>query len=528
LREGRLSANLPGMSTDAGRPIGRVLIVGGGSAGWMAAAALARGLGRDRGGGPAVELVESQEIGIVGVGEATIPPIRLLNRQLGLDEAAFVAATQGSFKLGIRFHGWGWEGNDYFHPFGTYGAEFDAVALHHWWLKARAAGERAPLDDHSHAWALASRGRFHPPGNDPRTVQSTFDYAYHFDAGLYGQHLRRAAEAMGVVRHEGRIVEVLRDGCTGHVRMLRLADGRELAADLFIDCSGLRALLIGEALEVPFEDWSHWLPADRAWAVHTAHAKDRAASLHPYTRSTAHAGGWQWRIPLQHRVGNGLVFASAFLGEDDARALLLAHLDGPPLAEPRLIRFRTGRRARPWEGNVVAMGLAAGFLEPLESTSIHLVQAAIQRLLALFPDAGFALHIAAEFNRVSAEEWARVRDFLILHYHLNRRPEPLWRYCASTPLPDELAWRMVHFQSHARLVSPGVELFQNPSWLAVHVGQGHLPARPDPLTDARTHVDFQARLAGLRRVMAEAAEAAPGHAEFIARTCPAAGEPRAA
>lgn len=516
------------MDDGGDRRIRRVLIVGGGSAGWMAAAALARGLGLDRGGAAEVALVESDEIGIVGVGEATIPPIRIFNHQLGLDEAAFLKATQGSFKLGIRFHGWGWSGNDYFHPFGTHGIEFDRVPLHHWWLRERARGAPLPLDELSYARALARRGRFQTPEPDPRKVQSSFDYAYHFDASLYGRHLRAAAEAMGVVRHEGRIVEVRRNGETGFVEAVALVDGRRLEADLFIDCSGLRALLIGDALDVPFEDWSHWLPADRAWAVPTAHAGEAEASLHPYTRSTAHGFGWQWRIPLQHRVGNGLVFSSAFAGEAEARETLLAHLDGTPLAEPRLIRFQTGRRARPWEANVVAMGLAAGFLEPLESTSIHLVQAALQRLLALFPDRGFAPFVRDEFNRVSAEEWARVRDFLILHYHLNRRPEPLWRHCASYALPDELAWRMEHFRSFGRLVSPGPELFQNPSWLAVHIGQGHVPERWDPLADARAHVDAAGRLASLQRVMAAAADAAPTHAEFIRRHCRAAPETLAA
>jgi tryptophan halogenase len=522
------SANTMPVAMDGSDGPADVLVVGGGSAGWMAAAGLAAGLGLGRGGRARVALVESQEIGIVGVGEATIPPIRLFNRQLGLDEADFLRSTQGSFKLGIRFLGWGDAASDYFHPFGTYGADFDPVALHHWWLKARAEGETAPLDQHSFAFALANRGRFQPPEPDPRKVQSTFDYAYHFDASLYGRHLRAHAEAMGVVRHEGRIVEVLRDGERGDVAGVLLSDGRRLGAGLFVDCSGLRSLLLGEALGVPFDDWSHWLPADRAWAVPTAHPPARAQSLHPYTRSTAHGFGWQWRIPLRHRVGNGLVFSSAFATEEEARDRLLASLDGPTLAEPRLIRFRTGRRVRAWERNVVAIGLAAGFLEPLESTSIHLVQAAIARLLALFPRRPVADHVRDEFNRVSAEEWARVRDFLILHYHLNRRPEPLWRHCAGYALPDELAWRMRHFSSDARLVSPGVELFQNASWLAVHIGQGHWPRRWDPLADQRAGVPYHARLAGLRRVMAEAAEAAPAHAEVLARALPAAAQGNAA
>jgi tryptophan halogenase len=498
--------------TVEGRNIGRVAIVGGGSAGWMAAAALANALR----GNVAIDLVESDEIGIVGVGEATIPPIKLFNQSLGIDEADFLRATQGSFKLGIRFLDWARLGHDYFHPFGSFGAEFDSVPLHQYWLRARARGDETPLQDYSMAWAAASRGRFERPTADRRMIQSTFDYAYHFDAGLYGRYLRAYAEARGVVRHEGRVVEAVCDAETGHVARLVLADGRTIEADLFVDCSGFRGLLIEQALGTGYEDWSEWLPCDRAVALPCA----LGGAFTPYTRSTARAAGWQWRIPLQHRIGNGYVYASRYLSDDEAAATLLANLDGAPLAEPRLLRFATGRRRLFWNGNVVALGLAAGFMEPLESTSLHLVQTGITRLLALWPDGDFDPLAAREYNRITAEEHERIRDFLILHYKLTTRDDsPLWRACRDMPVPEALQYKIDHFRSAGRLVSEGPELFQNPSWLAVQIGQMNWPARYDPLVDARSHVDADALLAGIRQVAARAAEAMPPHAAFVARHC---------
>ncbi len=489
------------------RPLRALLVVGGGAAGWMAAAAI-----KTAAPALAVALVESEEIGIVGVGEATIPPIRQFNRQLGIGEAEFVRATMGSFKLGIRFLDWSRPGAAYFHPFGSFGVDFDPVPLHHWWLKLKAAGaDVGSFDDHAMAWGAASRGRFAPAIPDPRRIQSTLDHAYHFDAFLYAALLRRVAEARGVTRHEGRVVQVERDGEGGDLVAVVLADGRRLAADLFVDASGFRSLLLGETLGEPFADWSHWLPCDRAWAVPSANA----GPIAPYTRSTARTAGWQWTIPLQHRTGNGLVFASAFLGEEAARDELLANLPGAPLAEPRLLRFRTGRRVRSWVHNVVAVGLAAGFMEPLESTSIHLVQTAVTRLLALLPDRDGMAVPRAEYNRITAEEWERIRDFLLLHYHLNAREGEMWRMCAHSALPEGLAWKLEQWRETGRLVSFGYELFQNPSWLAVHMGQGAPPKRWDALAEQRPHVPAAERLAGLRRVIAEAAEAMPLHAEFI-------------
>ncbi|HEY0044805.1 MAG TPA: tryptophan halogenase family protein [Allosphingosinicella sp.] len=493
-----------------GRNIERVAIVGGGSAGWMAAAALSNALR----GQCKIHLVESDEIGIVGVGEATIPPIKAFNQSLGIDENDFVRATQGSFKLGIQFIDWARPGHAYFHPFGTFGAEFDSVPLHQHWLRERTRGDGTPLDDLSMAWAAAARGRFAPPIPDKRLIQSTYDYAYHFDAGLYGRYLRSYAEARGVIRHEGTVVDAP-VGEDGRVTHLVLADGRRIAADLFIDCSGFRGLLIEGALHTGYEDWTRWLPCDRAVAIPCA----LGGSFTPFTRSTAREAGWQWRIPLQHRIGNGYVYSSAHISDEAAQETLLANLDGAPLGDPRLLRFTTGRRKQFWNGNVVALGLAAGFMEPLESTSLHLVQSGITRLLALWPDKDLDPLARREYNRITRQEYERIRDFLILHYHLNQRPEPLWRACAAMDVPGTLQYRIDHFRSYGRLVAEGLELFQNPSWLAVHIGQLNWPERYDPLVDERAGVDAAAILAGIRRVAAEAAEAMPPHPAYIARHC---------
>ena len=496
------------------RNIARVAILGGGSAGWMAAAALANALGR----ACEIHLVESDEIGIVGVGEATIPPIKRFNQSLGIDENDFLKATQGSFKLGIQFRDWAKRGHSYFHPFGTFGADFDSVPLHQYWLRERGRGRggAGPLDELSMAWAAASRGRFDRPIADPRRIQSTYDYAYHFDAGLYGHYLRRYAEARGVVRHEGKVAEVQLRGGDGFIARLRLEDEREIEADLFIDCSGFRGLLIGGALETPYLEWTQWLPCDRAVAVPCA----LGGAFTPYTSSTAREAGWQWRIPLQHRIGNGYVYSSAHISDQAAGEALLARLDGEALAEPRVLRFTTGRRQAFWNRNCVALGLAAGFMEPLESTSLHLVQTGITRLLALWPDRDMDPLGAAEFNRITSEEYERIRDFLILHYHLTERDDsPVWRDCAAMAVPDELQYRIDHFRRHGRLVSPGPELFQNPSWLAVHIGQLNWPERHDPLADARAHVDAATILAGIRRAAVEAAGAMPSHADYVARHC---------
>jgi tryptophan halogenase len=497
------------------RRIRNIVIVGGGSAGWMTAAALSATLR----GGCRIRLVESEEIGTVGVGEATIPPIKLFNQTVGIDENEFMRRTQGSFKLGIQFVNWGRLGHRYFHPFGQYGADFDRVPLHQYWLRARAEGDETPLDDYSMAWVAAKHNRFDRPLRNPRQVQSTYDYAYHFDAGLYAGFLRQLSERNGVERVEGRIGETRLDPESGFIEAVVLEDGREVEADFFVDCSGFRGLLIEQALQAGYEDWTHWLPCDRALAVPCSHGGD----FTPYTRSTAHEAGWQWRIPLQHRIGNGYVYCSRFIDEDQAAAKLLANLDGEPQADPRPLRFVTGRRREFWKRNCVSLGLAAGFMEPLESTSLHLVQSGIQRLLALFPDRDFDPFVIEEFNRKTTEEYERIRDFLVLHYHATERDDsPLWRYCSSMEIPESLQYRMEHFRRYGRLVSEGFELFQNPSWLAVHVGQFNLPERYDPVVE-RPGVEADRNLASLRRIMEEVAGAMPTHRDFIDRHCRAAG-----
>jgi len=494
----------------------RIVIVGGGTAGWMTAAALADAVGR----ACAIVLVESEQIGIVGVGEATIPPIKVFNRKLGLDEAEFLRATHGTFKLGIEFVDWTQPGHRYFHPFGRFSADFDQVPLHHYWIRERHRGDGGDLGDYSMAWQAARRGRFDKPLRDPRRVQSTFDYAYHFDAAEYGGFLRGKAEAWGARRIEGRIVDATLNGESGFVESVRLEDGQVVEGDLFIDCSGFRGLLIEQALGTGYEDWRHWLPCDRALAVPCEHGPE---GLSPYTRATARHAGWQWRIPLQHRVGNGHVYCSAFVDDDEAARTLMDHLEGKALAEPRPLRFVTGRRKKFWNRNVVAIGLAAGFMEPLESTSIQLVQTGINRLLALLPDRNHDPAPAEEFNRLTGAEYERIRDFLILHYHANRREDSeFWRARAAMRIPETLAWKIKHWRRAGRLVAEPYELFQNPNWLAVLEGQLGLPQGYDPRADLRPQVDAARVLAGIRRVAGEAAEAMPRHERFIAGYCRAA------
>ena len=368
------------------------------------------------------------------------------------------------------------------------------------------------------AWVAAREDRFEHPSRDPSLVQSTFDYAYHFDAGLYAAYLRQLSEGRGVVRHEGKVASVHRVGDSGLIETVTLEDGRAFEADLWMDCSGFRGLLIEDALHAGYEDWTHWLPCDRAFAVPCAHAQ----GFTPYTRSAARAAGWQWRIPLQHRVGNGYVYCSRHLSDDEAAATLLANLDGEPLADPRPLRFTTGRRRSAWVGNCVAIGLSAGFMEPLESTSLHLIQSGLQRLLALFPDRDFDPLVAAEFNALSRTEWERIRDFLILHYKLTERADsPLWRECNAMEIPDPLAHKIAHFRRYGRLVSEGPELFLNPSWLAVHIGQLNWPERYEPMVDSRPNVDAPRLLGGLRRVMRDAASAMPSHHATLTRLCDA-------
>jgi tryptophan halogenase len=495
------------MQASDDRRIREVLIVGGGSAGWMTAAALAQALRKDC----RITLVESEEVGTVGVGEATIPPIRTFNESLGIDEAEFVRETKGTFKLGIEFVNWGRDGHRYFHPFGAHGRSFDYVPLHQYWLHARNEGETAPIDDWSMAWQIARRNRFARPNPDQRSVLSTYDYAYHFDAGLYARYLRGYAEAKGVTRVEGKIGDVTLNGETGFVESVTMEDGRVLAADLFVDCSGFRGLLIEGALKTGYEDWTHWLPCDRAVAM----PSENFGEATPYTRSTAREAGWQWRIPLQHRTGNGYVYCSKFLDDDKAAELLSSRLESKALGDPRHLRFVTGRRKLHWNRNVVAVGLSSGFLEPLESTSIHLIQANISKLIAFFPDREFDPATIAEFNRIAITETERIRDFIILHYKLMQRDDvELWRYCGAMEVPETLQLKLDHFRRYGRLVAREMDLFAPSSWLAVHLGQFNDPERVDPLLSHRG-VDARDWLVKMRGAMEREAETLPGHEAFV-------------
>jgi tryptophan 7-halogenase len=502
------------MMNGSDRRIESILIVGGGSAGWMTAASLSNAIREHC----TITLIESEEIGTVGVGEATIPAIRTFNQSLGIDERDFVAKTQGSFKLGIEFVDWAKLGHRYFHPFGAHGRNFDYVPLHQYWLRARQEGSDESIDEYSMAWQLAKLGRFNVPMPDQRNVLSTFDYAYHFDAGLYARYLRGYAEERGVKRIEGKLADVSLNDENGFVESVTMEDGQVIGADLFIDCSGFRGLLIEGALKTGYDDWSHWLPCDRAVAMPCANDGPPL----PYTRSTAREAGWQWRIPLQHRIGNGYVYCSQFMEDDKAAELLSQRLDGKALGDPRPLRFTTGRRKLNWNKNVVAVGLSSGFMEPLESTSIHMIQANISKLLALFPDKNFDPATIDEFNRVSVNETERIRDFLILHYKLTTRDDAeLWRYCANMDIPDSLQWKIDHFRSYGRLVAREMDLFAPPSWLAVHIGQFNLPEATDPLIDFRG-VDAREWMGKLRAAMESAAQQQPSHQAFIDQNCKAA------
>jgi len=495
-----------------------VLVVGGGSAGWMAAAYLATALSRDI----RITLVESDAIGIVGVGEATIPPLKQFNGFLRIDEREFVQATQGTFKLGIDFHNWGRIGDLYMHQFGTAGREIDTVIrFHHWWLAGRLAGEPdyPPFEDLFPAKAIGRANRFIPPSPDHRSLMGRFTYAYHFDAYLYGQYLRKLAEGRGATRVEGMIEGVERNGENGHVAAVTLKDGRRLEADLFVDCSGFRSILLGGELAEPFDDWSQWLPNDRAWASTSEREPDRIV---PYTRAIALEVGWQWRIPLQHRIGSGHVFSSAFSSDEAGLERLKATLDTPIIRDPHLLKFKAGRRHRSWVGNVVAVGLSSGFLEPLESTSIHLVQASIERLVDYFPTRHMDPVLRDRFNEDVRVDWERVRDFIIAHYHLTERTDSdFWNHVRTMTVPDSLAERLELWRERGVLALEGNHLFQLGSWTSVLIGQRCLPKGLHALTDRADPQYASRQVRDIVREVAATTNNLPMHDEFLARNCPA-------
>jgi tryptophan halogenase len=497
----------------------RVVIVGGGTAGWMSAAAISRQLSADD---YTVTLIESDDIGTVGVGEATLPHIKIFNDMLGLDEAQFMRETRATFKIGIQFCDWDRPGDCYIHPFGAFGEPWGGVEFQHHWLRALQAGRQSfSVQDFSYAVVAARNNAFEFPNEDKKSIRSTYAYAYHFDAGLYAAYLRSWAIERGVRRIEGKVCDVSRHSTTGDLVDLTLKSGERIGGDLFIDCSGFRSLLLGSVLGVEWRDWTHWLPCDRALAL----PSKRIGALTPYTRATARPAGWTWRIPLQHRTGNGYVFSSQYIKDSEALDALLAVLGGTAQGEPRLLRFAPGRRARAWCANCVAIGLASGFLEPLESTSIYLIQAAVTDLIRLMPRPGSTAtdpRLVDEFNRLNEMQYERIRDFLVLHYTANARVgEPLWDYVRSMPLPDSLVHKLQLFRSRAALPNHQYGLFARDSWLAVLVGQGIIPEGYDRLADAFALPTVEERLTDFRNRIQTNVDAMSSHDAFIADYCQA-------
>ncbi|WP_416307567.1 tryptophan halogenase family protein [Neptunicella sp. SCSIO 80796] len=496
------------------KKINKILILGGGTAGWMAAAALSKVLGQSF---CEIRLVESEQIGTVGVGEATIPQIQLYNQLLGLDEDDFVRKTQATFKLGIQFVNWDKMGSSYFHAFGDVGKDMEGVHFYQYWLKMRAQGKAAHIDEYTLTAMACHEKRFMRSIDAGNSPLSNIAYAFHFDAGLYARYLRELSEAKGVVRTEGKVVKTnMRED--GFIHSVLLDDGNEYQADFFIDCSGFRGVLIEEALQTGYEDWSHWLPCDRAVAVPCA----SAGEPWPFTRSTAHQAGWQWRIPLQNRIGNGHVYCSKFMSDQQATQILLDNLEGEPLAEPKVLRFVTGKRNKSWNKNCLALGLAAGFMEPLESTSIHLVQSALSKLFSFFPHNSFEQEDIDEYNRQIDFEYERIRDFLILHYYATERDDsPFWDYCRTMDVPPELTQKIEQFKRNGRIARFNNEMFNDLSWFEVMYGQGIRPESYHALADIFSDEELHRRLEGIKSVIRKSTDYMPGHQEFIDQHCKA-------
>lgn len=486
-----------------------ICIVGGGTAGWMTAAALSFKL---KDSPTKIHLIESEQIGTVGVGEATLPHIRYFNNALGIDEATFMKATNATFKLGIEFCDWGRLGDSYIHPFGDYGQPINNIEFYHYWNKLRLNGSAARLDEYSYPIVLAEKGKFHIPDTDTRKLESTFGYAYQFDSSKYAKFLRQFAETNDVTRIEGRITHTKQDSTTGHISSVSLESGRSIEAELFIDCSGFRGLLIEQAYETGYDDWSKWLPCNRAIAVPSEATKP----LPPYTRATARSAGWQWRIPLQHRTGNGIVYCSDYISDDKAADQLLSTLEGKALASPNQLYFKTGRRKKFWHKNVVAIGLSAGFLEPLESTSIHLIQEGITALLELFPDQSFDRSDIDEYNVRMDLQYERVRDFLLLHYVATTRDDSeFWNYFRNMILPDSLKEKIDNWLMRGHISRYDFGVFLPPSWIAVLLGQNLLPNHSDIRVDKMTLKDIQSQADIMKRSIQNSVRQSPEHAAFI-------------
>ncbi len=497
------------MNTSTMKPFNRIVIAGGGTAGWMMAALMGKLLGKKLD----IKLIESEEIGTVGVGEATIPALLTYHKLLGINEAEFMAATQGTFKLGIQFEGWKDIGQDYFHSFGTTGTDHWSAGFQHFWLKGRKEGLAKDYVAYNPETVAAYAGRFaHLPRNG-------LNYAYHMDAGRYAKYLRAMSEGYGVQRIEGRIAAVLQDspqGRDGDITALQMQDGSRIEGDLFIDCTGFRSMLIGETLGVGYEDWSHWLPCDRAVAVQTASVREPW----PYTRSIAHPFGWQWRIPLQSRVGNGLVYSSKELSDADAPEVLKKNVEGELLIQPRILKFTPGQRHKTWVRNCIAVGLASGFVEPLESTSIHLIQRAAIRLMQIFPAGGISPADVEEFNLQSQRELEHIRDFIVLHYHVNERKDSnLWRHVREMEVPATLRHRIDLFRESARVFRPSDELFAENSWIQVMMGQGIAPQLHHPVADLMGRAELTNFLGDIQLKVERAVGQMPTHGDYLRHYC---------
>ena len=492
--------------------IKKVVIVGGGTAGWISAAALVRFLG----GVVDIELVESDAIGTVGVGEATIPQLIRLNQVLGFDEREFMRETKATYKLGIKFENWGELGSAYLHTFGEVGINLANLHFHQYWLRSVQQGMASDLWDFSLHNEAAKQHKFAHLERVGDTPMGGLAYAFHFDAGLYAAYLRRYAEGQGVIRTEGKVADVELDGESGFIETVLLESGKRIAGDLFIDCSGFRGLLIGQALGVAYDDWSHWLPCNSAAAV----ASESPTTLPPYTKSTAHDAGWQWRIPLQHRVGNGHVFSNHYVDDEAATRTLLTHLAGEALGEPRILRFTTGRRQRFWHKNCVAIGLSSGFMEPLESTSIHLIQSNISELINLFPHRHFAAANIEQYNQQVGTEFELIRDFLILHYKQTQRDDSdFWRYCREMEVPDSLQQKTALFRESGRIVREPKDLFRDSSWVQVMLGQGLVPEQYHRLADRLSDQELADFLANVRAIVKQAVARLPEHKSYVAQHC---------